>query len=210
MFGQQEENNSSDTSLTINKHSFRIKTTDINKESILLTVTCDLKTILADTLIEDGYNGIDFIDLNKDKNLDILTSYIGNNGIYFLYLFDPASNTFKNLDGFEKYPDAVQLKTNGKYYYSYHRAGCADANWVSDLFTIKDFKTIQIGHIYGQGCDSDIKEDPQVIEIYKVINDDEGKGELIEKLPYLKNIPVFGAKWNFIEKYWNKNFTKFE
>jgi hypothetical protein len=82
--------------------------------------------------------------------------------------------------------------------------------WVSDLFRINDFKIIQPGHIDGQGCDFEVKENPQVVKIYKATNNNEEKSKLIEKLPYLKFIPEFGDKWDFIEKYWNKNYAKFE
>jgi hypothetical protein len=36
----------------------------------------------------------------------------------------------------------------------------------------------------------------------------EDKEKLIAKLPYLKNIPEFGGKWDFIKKYWEKNYLK--
>lgn len=83
-------------------------------------------------------------------------------------------------------------------------------NWVSDLFKIENFKAIQLGHIRGQGCDFEVKENPQVIEIYKVSDNNEEKSKLLKKLPYLKFIPDFGDKWNFIEEYWNRNYKKFD
>lgn len=64
---------------------------------------------------------------------------------------------------------------------------------------------IHIGHIYGQGCEFEIEENPQVIEaIMKKIK------KQIEKLPYTKNITKFDKKWDFIEKYWNANYKGFE
>lgn len=83
-------------------------------------------------------------------------------------------------------------------------------NWVSDFFKIQNFKIIQLGHIDGQGCDFEVKKNPQVINIYKVIDNKEENGKLVEKLPYLKFIPKFEDKWDFIEKYWNKNYKQFE
>jgi hypothetical protein len=109
-----------------------------------------------------------------------------------------------------KYPDAVQLKSNPKYYYSYHRAGCADMNWVSDLFKIVDFKIVQVGHIDAQGCDSEKELYPQVIQIFKVTNNDAEKMLLLTKLPYIKTLKKIDDKWEFIEKYWNQNLQKFE
>jgi hypothetical protein len=186
-----------------------VRTKDINDSSMLLSVTDNSKVYLKET-IEGGLGDIHFLDFDKDGYIDIQTVYFGNNLTYYLYLFDPKTNRFKSAEGFDKYPEALQLKSNSKYYYSYHRAGCADANWVSDLFKIVNFRTIQVGHIYGQGCDFEVKQNPQVIEIYKVLNNDEEKGRLIAKLPYLKFIPNFGDKWDFIRKYWNKNHKQFD
>jgi len=128
----------------------------------------------------------------------------------FLIFFDPATNKFKEIEDYVGFPNAVRQKTNSKYYHSYHRAGCAGMNWVSDLFRIQDFKIIQLGHIEGQGCDFQVKETPLVISIYNVTNSDEGNGKLVEQLFYLKFIPDFGDKWTFIQQYWNKNYAKFE
>ena len=204
------QNHSFDTTLQINKQTFHIATKDIDSEFVLLSCTCDLRTALNDTIDGGGLSDIEFPDFNKDGYPDIMLTYMGNNDSYFLYLFDPLTKKYKNINGFDKYPQAIQLKKNSKYYYSNHRAGCADMNWVRDLFKIVNFKTIQVGHIYGQGCDFEVKEYPQVIEIYKVTNNEEEKGKLISKLPYVKFIPDFGDKWNFIEKYWNINYQKFE
>jgi len=117
---------------------------------------------------------------------------------------------FVKIKNYSKFPDAIQIKANPNYYYSYHRAGCADMNWVSDLFKIENFKIIQLGYIYGQGCDSEDNENPPVIEIYKMENNDEEEGKLIESLLYAKHIPNFADKWDFIEKYWNGNYGKFK
>ena len=198
-----------DTTFVVNKKTFNFVINDINEDEVTLTFIRNSKTIKKDTLHSSGLGGFEFTDFNKDGNPDILFTYIGNNSSYHIYLFDDKTDEFKILYGFDRFPVAIQLKVNPKYYYSYHRAGCADMNWVSDLFYIDNFKTIQIGHIYGQGCDFEIKENPQVIEIYKVFENDEEKKKLIKNLPYIKNIPKFADKWNFIEKYWNNNYRKF-
>jgi len=204
------QNHFFDTTLKVNKQTFHIVTKDLDSDFVLLSCAYNLMTALNDTIDGGGLSDVEFPDFNKDGYPDIMLTYMGNNSTYFLYLFDQMTNRFKSIDGFDKYPEAIQLKANSKYYYSYHRAGCADMNWVSDLFKIVNFKTIQVGHIYGQGCDFEVKQNPQVIEIYKVTNDDEEKGKLISKLPYLKFIPDFGDKWDFIRKYWNKNYKQFE
>jgi hypothetical protein len=199
-----------DTSFIINKQTVRIQTKDMNKDQVSLTIFRNSKIIKTDTLDAGGLSDLKFPDFDRDGNKDIILTYMGNNFTYYLYLFDKTNNIFKIVDGFERFPEAIQLKTNPKYYYSYHRAGCADMNWVSDLFYIDNFRSIHIGHIYGKGCDFEVKENPQVIEIYKITDNREENGKLIEKLPYLKSISDFGDKCKFIEKYWNKNYEKFD
>jgi hypothetical protein len=139
-----------------------------------------------------------------------LLTYLNNNPTYFLYLFDSKANRFKKVKDFDKFPEAIKLRSNPKYYYSYHRAGCADANWISDLFTITNFKAIQVGHIDAQGCDFEKELYPQVIRVYKVTNNSEQNGRLISKLPYVKTLKEFEDKWEFLNKYWEKNYAKFE
>lgn len=199
-----------DTLLINNQKTFQIKTKAISGDLVMLTSTLGTKIYVIDTIDSGGLANINFPDFDKDGNADILVSYMGNNSTYFLYLFDTTTNKFIEIEDFSNFPEAIQLKSNPKFYYSYHRAGCADMNWVSDFFKIQDFKAIQLGHIHGQGCDYKVEENPQVIEIYKVPKNDEKKGVLIEKLPYLKFVPEFGDKWYFIEKYWNKNYAKFK
>lgn len=207
VFGQ---NQSFDTTLVINKMTIQIKTKAINNDLLLLTSTCGAQTTLIDTIESRGLAYIKYPDFNKDGNPDILMDFFGNNSTYSLYLFDPTKRKFIEIENYASFPDAIHLKTNPKYYYSYHRAGCADMNWVSDLFTIQDFKIIQLGHIDGQGCNFEVKENPQLLKIYKVTNNDEENEKLIEELPYLKLIPEYGDKWYFIENYWNNNYAKFK
>jgi hypothetical protein len=204
------QNHLYDTIFTSNKNVVQISTKDLDSRHVLLYSTYDSRKALRDTIESEGLADIKFPDFNNDGNPDILLSYFGNNPTYYLYLFDPAMKTFKSIDGYMNFPDAIQLKSNPKYYYSYHRAGCADANWVSDLFKIVNFKIIQVGHIYGRGCDYETNKNPRIISIYKVPNNDEEKGKLIAKLPYEKYIVEFTDKWDFIKTYWNTNYGKFD
>lgn len=189
-----------DTVLINNKISFKIKFTDLDNEHLVLSSNSAVSKSTIDTLIKNGLLAIEYPDFNKDGSADILIDYIGNNSTYFLYLFDTSTNQFIAIKDYQKFPDAIQLTTNNKYYYSYHRAGCADMDWVSDLFSIESFKIVHIGHIYGRGC-----ADPPVINFYKIKNNDENTFDLIENIPY----PDID-KWEFIKDYWNRNYRRFE
>ena len=204
------QNRSFDTTFKNHNQALQVAIKDLDSNVALLTSSYASRPALLDTIDGRGLANIKFPDFNKDGYADILLNYYGNNSTYFLYLFDPIKKHFKRIDDYVNFPDAVQLKANPKYYYSYHRAGCADLNWISDLFKIVNFKIIQVGHIYGKGCDFEVKQNPQLIEIYKVIDNDQKKMRLLTKLPYLKHIPEFGDKWDFIKNYWNKKYQEFD
>jgi hypothetical protein len=161
---------------------------------------------LGDTVYKhfDLCNRAEFIDFDNDKNKDILFDYLTNvPNIHDLALFDTKSKTFKLVEGFNSFPTPVNI-INTKYYYSYHRSGCSDSNWDSDLFYISNFKTYCIGNIAGRDCDDVIAN----------------VGIFISKLTSGKSIPYDTLeietinkykddKWGFIEHYWAKNYKKF-
>lgn len=194
-----------DTTFRINGQPLRISTKDIDQNFMVLISHYASQVALYDTISWQGLADIKFPDFNNDNYPDILLTHYGNNPTYYLYLFDSNIKHFKNIPNYMSFPDAVQLKSNPNYYYSYHRAGCADMTWVSDMFKIVDFKIIQTGHIIAEGCDPN----NGIIQVYKVINNDREKKYLISKLPYLKTLKKYDNKWDFIEKYWNKNFRTF-
>jgi hypothetical protein len=202
------QEHTSDTSFVINKQTFKIQTRAISSDQVALRIYRNTELINVDTLNAGGLSELKFPDFDKDGNRDIMLTFMGNNFTYELILFDKTKNTFRFVEGFNRFPASQQLKTNPRYYFSYHRAGCADLNWVSDLFFIDNFKTVHVGQIYGKGCDADIINEPQVIEVYKIFDNTEDKEKLVAKLHYLKNIPQFGDKWDFIKKYWEKNYLK--
>lgn len=206
LFAQE---NNIDTTLLINKHHFRFQISTRSNDIRILSIFRNDSIIKTDTLFAAELLNLHFPDFNKDNYSDIKLAYLGNNLMYHLYLFDKTTNSFEFIDGFESFPEAKQLMSNSKYYYSYKRAGCADMNWISDLFYIENYKAIHIGHIYGQGCNLELNENPHVINVYKITDNKQENGKLLEQVPYLKNIPSFEDKWKFIEKYWNKNYEKF-
>lgn len=148
---------------------------------------------------------IEFLDFNRDGYMDLFIFYNSNvPGINEVMLFDIEKENFVKVNNMLDFPDAIKIE-DSKYYYSYHRSGCADLNWDSDLFYIKDYEAIKVGNIKGNGCDG--IDDQQFISISKV-----NKDTLIniETLP-IDTIEFYkDYKWGFIRRYWKNNLNKFD
>lgn len=146
----------------------------------------------------------EFDDFDKDGYKDIRFHYMANSPIEELVLFDKQAKIFRKVANFNNYPEPEKI-IGTKYYYSYHKSGCADMNWESDLFYIENFKTFRIGNISGIECHDRDKKDG--IYINKVTRE---KNVLYETL----SVEILGKykdyKWGFIKEYWTKNYTTFE
>jgi hypothetical protein len=197
-----------DSSFVNSDIEISISTKKMANNQVLLSSEINGDIKILDTIFVNGLSNIEFIDFDTDSNKDILISYIGNNPIYSLHLYDLKSQRFVKIDNFEKFPDSKPLSRT-ELYYSYNRAGCADANWESDLYGIENFKIKHLANIYGQGCACDTISEPQKIEIFKIVTLD--KIFLFETLDYkavmTKNR---GDKWKFLNEYWNKNYEQFK
>lgn len=161
-----------------------------------------LTTSSNDTIIkrEDYFEQVKLIDFNKDGYKDLRIEYISNTaGDGCLYLFDKNRKTFRLLKN-EDYPNPEFLK--GKYFYSYHRSGCADLNWVSNLFKIVNFSAVKLASISGNGCGDKFDG----IFIYQF----HGETKILKrKFPISKINSYKNYKWGFIKSYWKENYSKF-
>ena len=165
-----------------------------------------LLTSRNDTLIKQqgDYFSWDFRDLNQDGYKDIFLDMGGNIPERFdLLLYVPSMKTFKKIGNFDAYPDPKKIGGT-KYYYSYHKSGCADANWDSDLFYIHNFKTIRLGNISGMECGSRDEKDGLYISRVR-----DKKKILIRTLPIHTMSKYKDHKWGFIKEYWTKNYNLF-
>ncbi len=146
-------------------------------------------------------NGFITKDFNADGCLDLQISYLTNTpGIYDIALFDRKQRKFQLIENMQNFPEPVRVGSTG-YYYSYHRSGCADANWDSDLFKIEKNKAVCYGNISGLGCED---EEKNGIFISRV------KGDQLTLIKEIKRSHGFYAdKWDFIDDYWRKNYFKF-
>jgi hypothetical protein len=193
-----------DTTVTNLGSSIRLTVISDSDTTALLKSTSGEVEAIIDTLDQPQALGyIEVIDFDKNGSSDILLDYIGNNPTYFLYLYDSKTSAFKNIDDYKGFPEGQQLDSNSQLYYSYHRAGCADLNWVSDLFAIKNFKITHLAHIYAEGCE----DEQQGISVFKIIGNNSDRTTLIETIPYSDE--QNDSKWDIIKKYWNENYIKF-
>ena len=145
-----------------------------------------------------------FVDFNGDGYKDILIDYMTNvPGIEDLLLYDKAQRTYKKVVNFQDFPDPKRI-ANSAYYYSYHRSGCADMNWDSDLFYIKNYKAVKIGNISGNQCGNEYINEG--LYISKMV---EGKKIGVNKLPINILKQYKDSKWGFIKRYWQRNYKSF-
>ncbi|MBK6622611.1 MAG: hypothetical protein IPG32_17710 [Saprospirales bacterium] len=188
-----------DSTFQSNGLEFRVQQIQLEKYMSILKITNGERIVLEDTL--DFFTDLQLIDFNDDKSIDIQIRFMGNVDTQSLYLFDFSKNRFQKVVGFEKFPEAKRVKISEELYYSYHRSGCADNYWTSDLFKINDFNTTQLGKIFGEGC-----EDPMQVKVYKI---GQNKKDLVETLPYKVVEENRDNKWGFIADYWAKNYKRF-
>lgn len=150
-----------------------------------------------------GLESLKFTDFNTDGHKDILIYYMTNvPGACDLILFNPIKRRFDIVSNFTSF-FSPQIIKGKKVYYSYRRSGCADLDWNSDLFIIRNYNAIRIGNILGKECDDNLRK--QII-ITKIIKTNKST---IEQLPIsiLKKYKNF--KWGFIKAYWTNNYNKF-
>jgi len=159
----------------------------------------------GDTLSKERglYHQFEFDDFNGDGLDDIRVHYVTNLPIEDLLMFDSSRKKFRKVLDFSKYPEP-QTIPGTNYYYSYHRSGCADADWDSDLFFIENFKAIRIGNIAGRQCQN--RDEKDGIYISGIFGEN---SKPIAILPIDVIEKYEGNKWDFIKDYWSKNYRRF-
>ena len=189
-----------DSSLVVAGKQFRIQHIQLPHCLTILRIANDQDAFLVDTL--NDFTDFELVDFDGDKRVDIIMRFMGNVDTQSLYLFDAAKGMFRKVKQFEKFPEAKKVDGSGGFYYSYHRSGCADKTWTSDLFKVIDYRVVHFGRIFGDRC----KQPGQVI-VYR-INQDQTKS-VLETLAYKLVEESRGHKWEFIENYWANNYTRF-
>ncbi len=151
---------------------------------------------------DENPSEFEFRDYNKDGNSDLILEYLTNTpGTEELLLFNSDNNTFVKVEDFIKFPLSLKIRDTD-YYFSYHKSGCADNNWDSDLFKIVDYKAIRIGNIRGIGCGN---EQENGIYINNV------NGDKVEQVKFIKRDEGYwDGKWDFMLDYWSRNYKNFK
>lgn len=202
-----------DTSINVNETNFKLFLQELHEGGFVIEFKRENKTLTRDTICTEHFNNIEFSDFNHDSYQDVFISILTNVPTQILYLFDKQSNMFRQVAGYDEISEAHSLEQNENYYYSYRRAGCADFNWISELFYIEQFEIIRLAYIDGQGCKANLS-DPEgpteFIYIYEIMDNQEDKMHLVAKYPYNTCISEFDDKWSFLERYWNRNYIKFK
>jgi hypothetical protein len=149
----------------------------------------------------ESFQKLEFEDFNGDGYADLIVSYFSNvPGKQDLILYNKHTKKFVLVNGFPDYPSSVHIAPTA-FYYSYHRSGCADLDWDSDLYKIANYKIIPAGNIAGRQCEN--SGEKLGIFINKVTGK---KQHLIKKYtPDALN----GDKSNFIDQYWKANYSRF-
>jgi len=208
----QTEHNytSAETTRVVEKEpqeNFRFDTVTIDSK-IFIACQSNLRNLVVtnenqDTVYDhpDWTNGIEFTDFNDDGYPDILLEYMTNvPGVVDLALFEKSTGTFRLVDNFH-FPSPQKVQGT-KYRYSYHRSGCADSDWDSDLFYLNGYTPVRIGNIHGSGCEGNEKNG---IFISKVTND---KKTLVTEI--IRESGYYDDKFDFIKEYWSKNYKLFD
>ncbi|MDB5260371.1 MAG: hypothetical protein JWN37_602 [Candidatus Nomurabacteria bacterium] len=89
-------------------------------------------------------------DINGDGNIDIVVSW-SSTATNEAYVYNAKSKSFDAVVGFSDYANAIRVGSSN-YFYSYERAGCADDDWKSYLFTVEGNNIIKIAEMDGKLC----------------------------------------------------------
>jgi hypothetical protein len=194
-----------DTTFNLPQGRLEIKSRTLNNELIIISSKFNSNFIEIDSIDLTGLAYIKYPDFNSDKYPDILLDYIGNNSSYSLYLFDSIQLKYKKIRNYSDFPDAIKIKPN--LYYSYQAVGCADLNWVSDLFKIENFEIVHLAHMEAESCENDSKTKQKTIQVFKV--KDSVNNQRFHNFNYNDQIKKNDDKWNYLKKYWSNNFSFF-
>ena len=163
-----------------------------------------ITTIYGDTIVpfSDNYRRISFSHIDENGHSDIQVFYFNDEFEQCdSYLYDKENKVFRLIENCK-----VELRKIERtdFYYTYMPTGCANNNWDSYLYKLKDYQLVPCGRIEGRGCG-----EKRMIYIYRIT---EKKEILKEKSRYEKAIAKMGgdSRTDFYRNYWRTNYLNFE
>lgn len=175
-------------------------TNEIFKKKEILTIKINDEIVLQDTSEHNIFSSIEgnYDDFDKDGFKDIVITYSDLRFISNVYLYDSENKIFRKVKNFSWFPEAQKLDSATNLYYSYEATGCANDNWESFLFEIKDYTAIKIAEIQVDVCEFEI---PKITYIQN-LNPKEKIDIDSKEFGYKKN----GSKDDFMKLFWTKKW----
>lgn len=154
-----------------------------------------------DTLInikEEGVepNSIRLEDFDGDENTDLKYGFSSNYYYEKIWLYNQKEKSFRVIDSIDNPEFAYSKKLEkSNFYYSYTPNGCGKNNWISNLFSIENFKIQPKGFLEYKQC----ADDEKGLYFFKIVK---GKKVLVEKVSLKK------ADKNDLNQKWKKFIHK--
>jgi hypothetical protein len=152
-------------------------------------------------------NGLTVRDLDEDGNDDIILHHVTNvPGIEEVVRYSSQRGRFVEVVGFTSFPASEQIEGTGLFY-SYHRSGCADLNWDSDLFYLQDTAAVRIGNMHGEGCEDVSVPMIRVSKFPDALVPE--RSVQVDSMTFDPTCSGSQSKWGIIEEYWTSNWRTF-
>lgn len=165
----------------------------------------------------DAYRGIDVIDWDNDGDKDLRVKFIaGATGEFesFLFLYDQKNKLFRNIEKYwwycGSYETEKKILADENIFYSFIYWGCGGGAYESILFKVDNFKIIELGKVNINYCQA-----PFDITTYKCFVGEKCTSERIDSfsMDYVEKLSIVKTgeeDWGqFVEDYWQKNYSKF-
>ncbi|MCC3159046.1 hypothetical protein LJ737_17515 [Hymenobacter sp. 15J16-1T3B] len=161
-----------------------------------------LTTLAGDTAVKYApyYFQHEYLDINKDGNLDIRMHVFSNTPNQCEnYFYDSKTRTYHQISSSDL---DIKKLPGTSLYYSNNRLGCASKNWASTLSKIEDWQEVQIGYIEINSCGTETEG----ITIYKI---KDGKQQLVSTLK-IQELSRSKGVLHFFDNYWKRHYKQFE
>lgn len=165
----------------------------------VITVTQQNTVVLQDSL--DNYIGqgkLAITDFDGNGFPDLVLTTMGETPSTAVYLWANEWKSFKKVEGMENFPQPKKIAGQRDLYYSYQNIDCGNANWASDLFTIKNNKATALASMDAEGCEVPIT----TLSISKA-------GSTSKTPLETRSFDPANDRFKFLAEYWKEKHSKF-